>query len=45
MTPIKDIEAFMKKLKDNGIYTIARIVTFKDPIYTERYPEGKGNPG
>jgi hypothetical protein len=39
LTPIKDIEAFMKKLKDNGIYTIARIVTFKDPIYTERYPE------
>ena len=29
----------MKKLKDNGIYAIARIVTFKDPIYTERYPE------
>ncbi len=39
LTPIKDIEAFMKKLKDNGIYAIARIVTFKDPIYTERYPE------
>ena len=29
----------MKKLKDNNIYTIARIVTFKDPIYTEQYPE------
>ena len=39
LTPIKDIEAFMKKLKDNNIYTIARIVTFKDPIYTEQYPE------
>jgi len=39
LTPIKDIEAFMKKLKDNNIYTIARIVTFKDPVYTEAHPE------
>ena len=37
--PIKDMEAFMKKLKDNNIYTIARIVCFKDPHYAERYPE------
>jgi len=37
--PIKDINAFMKKLKDNNIYTIARIVTFKDPVYTETYPD------
>ncbi|HZJ83759.1 MAG TPA: putative glycoside hydrolase [Clostridia bacterium] len=37
--PIKDIEALMKKLKENDIYTIARIVTFKDPIYTEKHPE------
>ena len=37
--PIKDISALMKKLKDNGIYTIARIVTFKDPVYTETYPD------
>ncbi len=31
---VKDIDALMKKLKDNGIYTIARIVAFKDPTYT-----------
>lgn len=36
---IKDMESFMKKLKDNNIYTIARIVSFKDPIYAEKYPE------
>ncbi|MCT4508608.1 MAG: SH3 domain-containing protein [Tepidibacter sp.] len=29
----------VKKLNDNGIYLIARIVTFKDPIYTQYYPE------
>lgn len=37
--PIKDIEAFMKKLKDNNIYTIARIVSFKDPKYAEKNPD------
>ncbi len=37
--PIKDIEAFMKKLKDNNIYTIARIVSFKDPKLADKYPE------
>ncbi len=31
---IKDINAFIQKLKDNGIYSIARIVSFKDPIYS-----------
>ncbi len=36
---IKDIEAFMKKLKDNNIYAIARIVTFKDTVYVNQYPE------
>ncbi len=36
---IKDMDAFMKKLKDNNIYAIARIVTFKDSIYIEQYPE------
>lgn len=36
---IKDIKAFMKKLKDNNIYAIARIVSFKDPIYTEAHPD------
>lgn len=36
---VKDIETLMKKLKDNNIYTIARIVSFKDPKYAARYPE------
>ena len=35
---INNIEAFMKKLKENNIYTIARIVSFKDPLYTKKYP-------
>ncbi len=37
--PIKDMEAFMKKLKDNNIYTIARIVSFKDPQYAKVYQD------
>ncbi|WP_432667558.1 putative glycoside hydrolase [Wukongibacter baidiensis] len=37
--PIKDIEAFMKKLKDNNIYAIARIVSFKDPKYAKAHPD------
>ena len=36
---VKDIQSFMKKLKDNGIYAIARIVSFKDPIYAEAHPD------
>lgn len=32
---IKNIKAIMKKLKDNNIYTIARIVSFKDPTYAK----------
>lgn len=36
---IKDINAFMKKLKDNNIYTIARIVSFKDPVYAKQNPD------
>ncbi len=38
-TPIKDLAAFVKRLRDRKIYTIARIVTFKDPIYAEAHPE------
>ncbi len=34
---IKDPVAFMKKLKQNNIYAIARIVTFKSPRYSKRY--------
>jgi hypothetical protein len=29
----------MKKLKDNNIYAIARIVSFKDPSYTKTHPD------
>ncbi|MDF2532864.1 MAG: hypothetical protein K0Q65_2445 [Clostridia bacterium] len=36
--PVKDIKALMQKLKDNGIYTIARIVSFKDPSYARKHP-------
>lgn len=36
---IKDPEAFVKKLKDNDIYVIARIVTFKSPRYSKQHPE------
>ncbi len=36
---IKDMETFMKKLKDNNIYTIARIVAFKSPLYAKAFPE------
>ncbi len=34
-----NINALMKKFKDNNIYTIARIVTFKSPKYAVKYPE------
>lgn len=37
--PIKDIEALMAKLKEHNIYTIARIVSFKDPTYAKAKPE------
>lgn len=37
--PIKDINAFMKKMKENKIYTIARIVSFKDPTYAKANPD------
>lgn len=37
--PISDINSFMKKLKDNNIYAIARIVSFKDPSYAAKHPE------
>ncbi len=36
---IKDIAAFVKKLKDNDIYLIARIVTFKSPQYAAKYTD------
>lgn len=36
---IRDMENFMKKLKEHGVYTIARIVCFKDPYLAEHHPE------
>lgn len=36
--PIKDIGAIVKRLKENNIYLIARIVSFKDPTYAKKYP-------
>lgn len=37
--PVKDLAAFVKRLRDRKIYAIARIVTFKDPIYAAAHPE------
>lgn len=36
---IKDIDAFIKRLKDENIYLIARVVTFKSPAFARAYPE------
>lgn len=38
-TFIKDIDDVLQKAKENNIYTIARIVTFKDPFYAGAKPE------
>lgn len=36
---ITDLPAFVAKLKDHGIYCIARIVCFKDQVATKKTPE------
>jgi len=36
---IKDLPAFVAKLKEHGIYCIARIVCFKDKVATYKTPE------
>ena len=36
---ITDLTALVEKLHDHGIYTIARIVSFKDPLLAEAKPE------
>ena len=36
---IRDIQTMMQELKDHNIYTIARIVCFKDPILAAAQPE------
>jgi hypothetical protein len=38
-TQIRDMAAFMQKLKDNNIYAIARIVSFRDPSYAKTNPD------
>ena len=46
---IQDINAFIKNLKDNDIYVIARIPCFKDPVLAKARPDlalvdDQGNP-
>lgn len=36
---IKDMKQFLKRLEDNDVYTIGRIVTFKDDAVAEKHPE------
>lgn len=36
---IKDLSVVLQKLKEHDIYTIARIVVFKDSLLVEQYPE------
>ena len=36
---VSDIRSVIKKFKDNNVHTIARIVTFKDPILGEKRPD------
>lgn len=35
----RDMKEFLASLKERGIYTIARITVFQDPIYANRHPE------
>jgi hypothetical protein len=37
--PVRDLAAYVERLRKRGVYTIARIVTFKDPIYAAAHPE------
>jgi hypothetical protein len=39
VNPIYDLDAVLAKLKDHGIYAIARMVVFQDPLVAEAYPE------
>lgn len=36
---IRDIDSLMAKLKARGLYTIARVVAFRDPYLAEKKPE------
>lgn len=35
---VKDLQEFIEKLHQKGIYTIARITVFQDPFYAKKYP-------
>mgnify|MGYP001182378172 CR=1 FL=1 len=37
--PLKDLPAFLAELKQRGIYTIARMVVFKDDLLAKQRPE------
>lgn len=39
VTPIMDLPTLLKRFHDNGIYTIARLVVFKDPSVAIAHPE------
>jgi hypothetical protein len=39
VNPIYDAGEVLQKFKDNGIYTIARLVVFKDPVVAENRPD------
>jgi hypothetical protein len=39
VSPVYDIDEVLAKLKDNDIYTIARVVVFQDPLVAEARPE------
>lgn len=38
-TPMKDFPTLMNYLKEKGIYTIARVVAFKDPFFAKNNPD------
>lgn len=37
--PVRDLAAYVERLRKRGVYTIARVVTFKDPLYAAAHPE------
>lgn len=39
VNPIVDLPGLLQQFKDNGIYTIARLVVFKDSLVAEEFPE------
>lgn len=39
VTPIRDVRALLARLREHGIYPIARIVVFKDPVLATARPD------